>query len=112
MAVGQRAELRFDAYPDVVLKGHVASIGAGTGADWGPLRRPGAEACYTRPRDPSPHPMNFDLTESQRLTRDMVREFAEREVRPFAAEIDRTVYQIWEGTSEIQRLVIGRQLLR
>ena len=56
--------------------------------------------------------MNFDLTESQRLTRDMVREFAEREVRPFAAEIDRTVYQIWEGTSEIQRLVIGRQLLR
>jgi alkylation response protein AidB-like acyl-CoA dehydrogenase len=34
--------------------------------------------------------MNFDLTESQRLTRDMVREFAEREVRPRAAEIDRT----------------------
>jgi alkylation response protein AidB-like acyl-CoA dehydrogenase len=25
---------------------------------------------------------------------------------------DARVYQIWEGTSEIQRLVIGRQLLR
>ena len=34
--------------------------------------------------------MNFDLTNAQRLTRDMVREFAEREVRPRAAEIDRT----------------------
>lgn len=34
MAVGQRAEVRFDAYPDLVLKGHVASIGAGTGAEF------------------------------------------------------------------------------
>jgi len=34
--------------------------------------------------------MNFDLTEPQRLVREMVREFAEREVRPRAAEIDRT----------------------
>ena len=34
MAPGQRAEVRFDAYPDVVLKGHVASIGAGTGSEF------------------------------------------------------------------------------
>jgi alkylation response protein AidB-like acyl-CoA dehydrogenase len=34
--------------------------------------------------------VNFDLTDAQRLARDMVREFAEREVRPRAAEIDRT----------------------
>lgn len=34
MAVGQRAEVRFDAYPDLVLKGRVASIGAGTGAEF------------------------------------------------------------------------------
>ncbi|MBI1401892.1 MAG: HlyD family efflux transporter periplasmic adaptor subunit [Porphyrobacter sp.] len=34
MAVGQRAEVRFDAYPDVVLKGRVASIGAGTGSEF------------------------------------------------------------------------------
>ena len=34
MARGQRAEVRFDAYPDIVLKGHVASIGAGTGSEF------------------------------------------------------------------------------
>ena len=32
MAVGQRADIEFDAYPDLKLKGHVASIGAGTTA--------------------------------------------------------------------------------
>lgn len=37
MAVGQRAEIRFDAYPDIVLKGRVASIGAGTGAEFSVL---------------------------------------------------------------------------
>ena len=37
MAVGQRAEIRFDAYPDVVLAGHVASIGAGTGSEFSVL---------------------------------------------------------------------------
>ncbi len=34
MAVGQPAELRFDAYPGIMLKGHVASIGAGTGSEF------------------------------------------------------------------------------
>ena len=34
MAVGQSAELRFDAYPGIKLKGHVASIGAGTGSEF------------------------------------------------------------------------------
>ena len=37
MEVGQPAEIRFDAYPDVVLKGHVASIGAGTGSEFSVL---------------------------------------------------------------------------
>ena len=37
MTVGQRAEVRFDAYPDLVLKGRVASIGAGTGAEFSVL---------------------------------------------------------------------------
>jgi membrane fusion protein (multidrug efflux system) len=37
MAVGQRAEVRFDAYPDLVLKGRVATIGAGTGAEFSVL---------------------------------------------------------------------------
>lgn len=37
MTVGQRAEIRFDAYPELILKGHVASIGAGTGAEFSVL---------------------------------------------------------------------------
>jgi membrane fusion protein (multidrug efflux system) len=34
MKVGQPAVIQFDAYPDVKLKGHVASIGAGTGSEF------------------------------------------------------------------------------
>lgn len=34
MAVGQPGEIRLDAYPDLVLKGRVASIGAGTGSEF------------------------------------------------------------------------------
>ncbi len=34
MRVGQPAEVSFDAYPGVHLKGHVASIGAGTGSEF------------------------------------------------------------------------------
>jgi membrane fusion protein (multidrug efflux system) len=37
MAPGQRAEVRFDAYPGIVLTGHVASIGAGTGSEFSVL---------------------------------------------------------------------------
>jgi membrane fusion protein (multidrug efflux system) len=37
MRVGQSAEVRFDAYPDLVLSGHVASIGAGTGSEFSVL---------------------------------------------------------------------------
>ena len=34
MRVGQRAEIKFDAYKGLVLKGHVQSIGAGTGSEF------------------------------------------------------------------------------
>ena len=37
MRVGQPADLAFDAYPDMKLKGHVASIGAGTGSEFSVL---------------------------------------------------------------------------
>ncbi|MBS0253882.1 MAG: HlyD family secretion protein [Proteobacteria bacterium] len=37
MRVGQPAELWFDAYPGLRLKGHVASIGAGTGSEFSVL---------------------------------------------------------------------------
>ena len=34
MRVGQAAELEFDAYPGLKLKGHIQSIGAGTGSEF------------------------------------------------------------------------------
>ncbi len=37
MRSGQPAEIRFDAYPGLVLKAHVASIGAGTGSEFSVL---------------------------------------------------------------------------
>lgn len=37
MAVGQRAEIRIDAYPGLVLEGMVESIGAGTGSEFSVL---------------------------------------------------------------------------
>lgn len=37
MRVGQPAEVSFDAYPKLRLKGHVASIGAGTGSEFSVL---------------------------------------------------------------------------
>ena len=32
--------------------------------------------------------MNFDLTEEQKMIRDTVRDFAEREIKPLAKELD------------------------
>ncbi|RJF91041.1 HlyD family secretion protein [Sphingomonas cavernae] len=37
MAVGQPAEIELDAYPEVKIRGHVASIGAGTGSEFSVL---------------------------------------------------------------------------
>lgn len=37
MAVGQPAEVEFDAYPGLVVHGHVASVGAGTGSEFSVL---------------------------------------------------------------------------
>ena len=37
MRLGQAAQIKFDAYPGLVLKAHVASIGAGTGSEFSVL---------------------------------------------------------------------------
>ncbi len=39
--------------------------------------------------------MDFDLTEDQRMIRDMVRDFAQKEIAPIAAEIDKTEEFPW-----------------
>jgi alkylation response protein AidB-like acyl-CoA dehydrogenase len=51
--------------------------------------------------------MNFELSDAQRLIRDMVREFAEKEIRPRAAEIDRTdefPSDLWKRMAELELL--------
>lgn len=48
--------------------------------------------------------MNFELSDAQRMLRDMVREFAEKEIRPRAAEIDRTdefPWDLWRRMAEL-----------
>ncbi|HSB80362.1 MAG TPA: acyl-CoA dehydrogenase family protein [Candidatus Methylomirabilis sp.] len=48
--------------------------------------------------------MNFELSDAQRMLRDMVREFAEQEIRPRAAEIDRTdefPWDLWRRMAEL-----------
>lgn len=49
------------------------------------------------------------LTERQRMVRQMVQKFAQRELAPYR---DARVCSIYEGSPEIQRLVIARRLAR
>lgn len=76
MARGQRAEIRFDAYPDLKLKGHVASIGAGTGSEFSVLPAQNATGNWVKVTqrvpvrivldEPSPRPLIAGL--STRIT--------------------------------------------
>jgi alkylation response protein AidB-like acyl-CoA dehydrogenase len=48
--------------------------------------------------------MDFGLSDEQRMLRDMVREFAEKEIKPRAAEIDRTdefPWDLWRRMAEL-----------
>ena len=48
--------------------------------------------------------MNFDLTDEQRMLREMVREFSEKEIKPRAAEIDRTdefPWDLWKRMADL-----------
>ena len=39
--------------------------------------------------------MDFELTDDQRMIRDMVRDFAQKEIAPIAAEMDKTEAFPW-----------------
>jgi len=48
--------------------------------------------------------VNFDLTDEQRMLREMVREFSEKEIKPRAAEIDRTdefPWDLWKRMADL-----------
>ncbi|WP_417590299.1 HlyD family secretion protein [Parasphingorhabdus sp.] len=72
MEVGQKAEITFDAYPDIKLKGHVESIGAGTGSEFSVLPAQNATGNWVKVTqrvpvriaidDPSPRPLIAGLS--------------------------------------------------
>ena len=67
MAVGQRAEVRFDAYPDLVLKGRVGSIGAGTGAEFAVLPAQNATGNWVKVTQRVPVRIAIEGTSPRRL---------------------------------------------
>jgi membrane fusion protein (multidrug efflux system) len=62
MAVGQPAEVTFDAYPGLRLKGHVASIGAGTGSEFSVLPAQNANGNWVKVTQRVPVRITFDKT--------------------------------------------------
>jgi membrane fusion protein (multidrug efflux system) len=60
MAVGQPAEVTFDAYPDLKLKGRVSSIGAGTGSEFSVLPAQNANGNWVKVTQRVPVRVAFD----------------------------------------------------
>lgn len=60
MAVGQRAEVKFDAYPGLKVKGRVASIGAGTGSEFSVLPAQNANGNWVKVTQRVPVRITFD----------------------------------------------------
>jgi len=60
MAVGQPADIEFDAYPDLKLKGHIASIGSGTGSEFSVLPAQNANGNWVKVTQRVPVRIAFD----------------------------------------------------
>lgn len=60
MAVGKPATVKFDAYPDLKLKGHVASIGSGTGSEFSVLPAQNANGNWVKVTQRVPVRIAFD----------------------------------------------------
>ena len=67
MALGQPAEVRFDAYPGVRIKGHVASIGAGTGSEFSVLPAQNATGNWVKVTQRVPVRIALDQTTPRQL---------------------------------------------
>ena len=67
MRVGQPAALTFDAYPDLELKGHVASIGAGTGSEFSVLPAQNASGNWVKVTQRVPVRIAIDDEPSRQL---------------------------------------------
>ena len=67
MRIGQPATLTFDAYPDLELKGHVASIGAGTGSEFSVLPAQNASGNWVKVTQRVPVRIAIDDKPSRQL---------------------------------------------
>jgi membrane fusion protein, multidrug efflux system len=67
MQVGQRATITFDAYPELKLKGHVASIGAGTGSEFSVLPAQNANGNWVKVTQRVPVRIAIDDQTTRRL---------------------------------------------
>ncbi|WP_338424354.1 HlyD family secretion protein [Sphingopyxis kveilinensis] len=68
MRVGQRAEIRFDAYPRLKVRGHVLTIGAGTGSEFSVLPAQNATGNWVKVTQRVPVRIAFD----EKPARDMI----------------------------------------
>lgn len=67
MRVGQPATVTFDAYPDVKLRGHVASIGAGTGSEFSLLPAQNSNGNWVKVTQRVPVRIAIDQTSARPL---------------------------------------------
>lgn len=68
MRIGQRAEISFDAYPGLNIRGHVLSIGAGTGSEFSVLPAQNATGNWVKVTQRVPVKIAFD----EKPSRDMI----------------------------------------
>lgn len=68
MRIGQRAEISFDAYPGLHVRGHVLSIGAGTGSEFSVLPAQNATGNWVKVTQRVPVKIAFD----EKPSRDMI----------------------------------------
>lgn len=67
MRVGQKATVTFDAYPGLEVKGHVASIGAGTGSEFSVLPAQNANGNWVKVTQRVPVRIAFDEKPSRTM---------------------------------------------
>ena len=67
MQVGQKATLKFDAYPGLKVRGHVASIGAGTGSEFSVLPAQNANGNWVKVTQRVPVRVAFDEVPSRAM---------------------------------------------
>ena len=67
MRVGQPAAIKFDAYPDMKVRGHVAAIGAGTGSEFSVLPAQNATGNWVKVTQRVPVRIAIDSTPDRTL---------------------------------------------